>query len=171
MERKQSRVKYIGVHIDKDLTWKTHVNHLRQTCLARLAMIRPAGHHLPCHTRKLLYQTFVLPNPDYCSVVWNSCGVMLSNKVEQIQNYALRLILRKPPRTSSAELRVALGWTTLKTRRNNAMLCQVHRWSRKEAPSYLACKFLTNSNLNYSTTRGANKIHLNRPNTNFYQST
>ena len=96
-------------------------------------MIRPAGHHLPCHTRKLLYQTFVLPNLDYCSVVWNSCGVMLSNKLEQIQNYALRLILRKPPRTSSAELRVALGWTTLKTRRNNAILCQVHRCLRKEA--------------------------------------
>ena len=49
------------------------------------------------------------------------------------------------------------------------MLCQFHRCLRKKAPSYLTCKFLTNSYLNYSTTRGANKIHLN--NTNFYRST
>ena len=42
---KQCSVRYLGVHIDKDLTWKVHVNYLRQTCLARLAMIRWAGHH------------------------------------------------------------------------------------------------------------------------------
>ena len=38
----------------------------------------------------------------------------------------------------------------------------------EEAPSYF-----TNSELNYwySTTKGANKIHLNRLNTNLYQST
>ena len=41
----------------------------------------------------------------------------------------------------------------------------------ERSSNYLTCKFLTNSNLNYSTTRGANKIHLNRPNTNFYRST
>ena len=134
-------------------------------------MIRRAGHHLPCHVRKLLYQSFVLPNLDYCSVVWNSCGVVLSSKIERIQNYALRLIFHKPPRTSNVPLREILGWTTLKTRRYIALLCQVHRCLRKEAPSYLTCKFLTNSYLNYSTTRGAKKIPLNRPNTNFYRST
>ena len=46
--KKQYSVRYLGAHIDKDLTWKVHVNHLQLTCLARLAMIRQAGHHLPC---------------------------------------------------------------------------------------------------------------------------
>ena len=55
--KKQYSVRYLGVHIDKDLTWKVHVNHLRRTCLARLAMIRRAGHHLPCHVCKLLCPT------------------------------------------------------------------------------------------------------------------
>ena len=160
---KQSSIKYLGVLIDNDLAWKAHVNHLRQSCMARLAMIRRAGHHLPCHVRKLLYQSFVLPNLDYCSVVWNSCGVVLSNKIERIQNYALRIIFQKPPRRSSAELREAAGWTTLKTRRHNAMFCKVHRCLRSQGPRYLTRKFHTNSNLNYATTRGANKIHLLRP--------
>ena len=76
---------------------------------------------------------------------------------------------------SSADLWEILEWTTLKTRRHIALLwryitllCQVHRCLRKKAPSYLTLKFLTNSNLIYFTT---NKIHLNRPNTNFYRST
>ena len=134
----------------------------RRTCLARLAMIRQAGHHLSCHIRKLLYQSFVLPNLDYCSVVWNSCGVVLSSKIERIQNYALRLIFYKPPRTSSVPLREILGWTSFKTRRHIALLCQVHWCLRKEAPSYLTSKFLTNSYLNYSTTRGGQKNLLKR---------
>ena len=103
--------------------------------------------------------------------MWNSCGVVLSNKIERIQNYALRIIFQKPPRRSSAELREAAGWTTLKTRRHNAMFCKVHRCLRSQGPSYLTRKFHTNSNLNYATIRGANKIHLLRPNTNFYRST
>ena len=73
-----------AVHIDKDLTWKTHVNHLWQTYLAVLAMIKHAGHHLPCHVCKLLYQSFILSNLDYCSVVWNSCGEMLSKKYDRL---------------------------------------------------------------------------------------
>ena len=87
------------------------------------------------------------------------------------QNYALIMILQKPPHTSSEELRETLGWTTLKTRRHKAMLSQVHWCLKKETLSYLSCKFCTNSNLNYLTTRGANKIHLQWPNTNFYRST
>ena len=62
--------------------------------------------------RRLLYQAFVLPHVDYCSIVWNHCGVMLRDRVERIQKYALRIIHGKPPRASSEPLLRALGWTS-----------------------------------------------------------
>ena len=77
--QKQDCVKYLGVSIDKDLSWKTHIEQIRAQCMAKLAAIRQAGSYLPCHVRKLLYQSFVLPHLDYCSVVWNSCGTILSD--------------------------------------------------------------------------------------------
>ena len=77
--QKQDCVKYLGVSIDKDLSWKTHIEQIRAQCMAKLAAIRRAGSYLPCHVRKLLYQSFVLPHLDYCSVVWNSCGTILSD--------------------------------------------------------------------------------------------
>ena len=95
----------------------------------------------------------------YCSVVWNNCGATLTGHVERIQNYALRVILRKPPLTSSELLQRTLGWTTLKARRHNAMLCQVHRCCTNQAPPYLCAKFSPNSNLNYIRTRGSNKLY------------
>ena len=139
--------------------------------MAKLAAIRRARSYLPCHVRKLLYQSFVLPHLNYCSIVWNSCGTTMSDRVERVQNYALRIILRKPPRTSSEALRQTLCWTTLKRRRHNATVCQVHRCVNKQAPSYLNSKFMTNSTLNYACTRGSNKLHLERLNTNFYRTT
>ena len=160
MLQKQDCVKYLGVSIDKDLSWKTHIEQIRAQCMAKLAAIRRAGSYLPCHVRKFLYQSFVLPHLDYCSVVWNSCSTTLSDRVERVQNYVLRIILRKPPRTSSEALRQTLCWTTLKRRRHNATVCQVHRCVNKEGPSYLNSKFVTNSTLNCACTRGFNKLHL-----------
>ena len=59
------------------------------------------------------------------------------------------ILLRKPTLTSRELLRWTLGWTTLKARRHNAMLCQVHRCCTNQAPPYLCSKFAPNSNLNY----------------------
>ena len=38
---------------------------------------------------------FVLPHLDYCSIIWHTCGVTLTNRIEWVQNYALRMILQK----------------------------------------------------------------------------
>ena len=66
------------------------------------------------------------------------------------------MILCKPPLTSSELLRQILGWTTLKARWHNAMLCQVHRCCTNQAPPYLCLKFAPNSDWNYIRTRGSN---------------
>ena len=166
----QEKVKYLGVIVDNKLNWKPHIQNLRRKCLAGLAFLRRYGTHLPVNSRKLLYQSFILSQLDYCSVVYDCCSKTLSDKVERIQNYAMRIILSKPPRTSSEPLRKQLGLTTLKIRRQNATLLQVHRCLHRCAPLYLNNKFMTNSSFGYSSTRGANKLHLNRPNSNYYRN-
>ena len=154
---KQESLIYLGVQIDKDLSWHLHIDSVRQKCLAKLALIRRAGHYLPCSIRKLLYLSLVLPHLDYCFVVWHACGTTLSDRVERIQNYAMRMILRKPPRTRSHPLCQMLGWTTLHHRRHLAMFGQVRRCLMYKAPAFWATKFTTNVayNANYPSTRSS----------------
>ena len=136
----------------------------------KLAAIRRAGNYLPSRVRKLLYQTFVLPHLDYCSAVWHSFGVTLSQKIECVQNYATRLILQKPHRTSSEPLRQLLQLQTLSHRRANNVLSQVCRCLSNKATAYLSGKFVRNNTLPwYNATRGAAKLHLRRPKTEFYR--
>ena len=90
----QSSVKYWVFVIDKELTWKAHINHLQWYSMAKMALIRRAGHHLPCQVRELLYQISVLLNLDYCSVIWNSGGSVLSNKLGRQYKTALKWSFR-----------------------------------------------------------------------------
>ena len=167
---RQDSVKYLGGEIDRGLCWKQHIEMVRQKCFARLASIRRAGRYLPWQTRRMLYQSLVLPHLDYCAVAWHTSGAVLSDRIERVQNYAMRMIFRQPPRTNSESLRQALGWSSLKRRRHYAMLYQVHRSVHNCAPSYLVSKFTKNSALGYLVTRGADNIHLKRPHSNFIEN-
>ena len=80
------------------------------------------------------------------------------------------LDLTKPPRTSSDSLRQVLGWTTLKARRHNAMLSQVHHCVKGQAPNCLSSKFTLNSSFGYNGTHGANKLYLKQPQTQYYHT-
>ena len=52
--------------------------------------------YLPSQVTQMLYMSFIIPHLDYCSVVWHNCGTVLTSRVEQIQSYALRVILENP---------------------------------------------------------------------------
>ena len=100
-----SSIQYLGVEIDSELDWKRHIDGVCRKYLAKLSAIRRASAYLPSHVRKMHYQAFVIPHLDYCSVVWHSCGATLTQKIERVQNYALRMILNKPHRTGSEPLK------------------------------------------------------------------
>lgn len=38
---------YLGMKLDKDLSWKVHIKNMHRQCSAKLAIIRRACHHLP----------------------------------------------------------------------------------------------------------------------------
>ena len=131
---KQESVKYFGMEVNYNLSWE-------KQAMKVMAAIRRASAYLPL---LLLYNALVLPHLHYCSVVWHSCSKTISDKVERVQNYAMRVILQRPPRSSSEALRNVLGWATLH-RCEFTMLLQVRRCLRKEAPAYLCDKFVTYS--------------------------
>ena len=77
-------------------------------------------------TKKRVYNALVLPHLDYCCVVWQECGKVLQQKLERIQNYGMRLVCAKPPRTLSEDFRKGLRWTSLVERREIFRLTHIH---------------------------------------------
>ena len=85
-------------------------------CFTGLAKLRGLQDVLPPKTKKQIYSTLVQPHLDYCSVIWQVCLRELRRSLERVQNYGMSLILSKPPRTPSEQLREELGWKTLEER-------------------------------------------------------
>lgn len=95
------------------------------TGLAKLRRLRDV---LPPKTKKQIYNGLVQPHLNYCLVAWQECLRELRRSLERVQNYGMRLILSKSPRTPSERLREELGWKTLEKRRSRSRL-YLHHWT------------------------------------------
>ena len=79
------KVKYLGVWIDENLSWRDHIEALRKKCYGGLAKISRLRDSLPAVTKRRVYNALILPHLDYCCVVWQECGKMLQHKLERIR--------------------------------------------------------------------------------------
>ena len=110
----------------------------------------------------------MLPTLDYCCVVWQECGKLLQQRVERIQNYGMRLICSKPPRTPSESLRKELNWMPLTKRREIFRQVLIHRCFHNQAPTYLSKSFHRNEMYGPRVTRNSSKLHLASVNTGIW---
>ena len=166
---RSKKVKCLGV-VDDGLMWKEQVVNVRRKCFAGLAKLRGVKDILPSDTNRKIYNAIILPHLDYCCVVWQECSLELQRKIESIQNYGMRLILSKPARTPSDELRKAMRWAPLERRRKMFGLFLVHRCVTGKAPQCLGESLKTNSEVGNRRTRGLNNFFLPSINSEFFRS-
>ena len=83
----------------------------------------------------------------------------MSNSLQRVQNYAMRIVLKKPPRTSSEFYHGLVGWLTLFQYPCATLLWKGHRCFLYLAPAYLSSKFQTNQQFGYSFTRSKDNFH------------
>ena len=139
---------------------------MRKKCFAGLGKLKRWSGVLPSRTKKQIYNALVLPYLNYCSVVWQECSQCLRQKLERVQNYGMRIILSRPPRTPSGDLCEELNWTTLEARRNMNRLCLVYKCVWSQVPATLSSRFEANK----GRTKGSMRLYQRGANTNFFKN-
>ena len=137
---------------------------MKGECFTGLAKLRKLGDVLPPKTKKQIYSGLVQHHLDYSLVIWQECSRELRRSLERVQNYCMRLILSKPPRAPSEQLREELGWKTLEKRQSRSRLYLVHKYVTGQAPASLCWRVKVNTR----NTRGGLKLTLPRPTTDFF---
>ena len=69
------------------------------------------------HTAIKIYKGLIEPHFDYCRAVWDDLTQQLSEKLQKLQNRAIRVITKSSYYTSSRFLLNSLGWDNLSVRR------------------------------------------------------
>ena len=64
--------KFLGLHINEELTWKYHINYLTMKVAKMTGIMAKARHFLPLKTLLTLYNAMIHPYLTYCNIIWAS---------------------------------------------------------------------------------------------------
>ena len=116
-------IKYLGININKDLTWSNHIHHLTAKANRILGLLRYTLYDAPLGVRLVAYTTLCRPLLEYASPAWDPHIKSLVYDLESVQNRAVRFICRLRGReVSVTSARNQLGLNTLANRRKEARL-------------------------------------------------
>lgn len=104
--------KYLGIYMDKKLNWQTHINKTAEKAKNRLNILkRLAGSKWGCSRTVLrnTYKTYIRPVLTYGSEALVTAAATNINKLEIVQNQALRIITGGVKSTPLVSMRILTG--------------------------------------------------------------
>ena len=160
-------VKYLGVTIDRQLSWRKHVDGIQKKCFSMLGLLFRVRRALPTELTKRLYLALVQPHLVYCAVVWAECSQVDARKLDSVQRRGMRMILDEKWDCSSAAMRSRLGWMTPVNRRRMMRMIVLRRCLSGRCPTYLRNLLRTNEDLGRRSTRRNKNLYLPVPKSNW----
>ena len=133
---------FLGVKLDKHLTWKPHIEDLEARGIRRLALMRKLSGTTWGATSSILktvYTGTVRPVLEYGSTAWNTAAKTHKAKLDKVQNLGLRSILGALKSTPIAEMERTAAIQPLETRRQGKVLTQGEKMKRLQSHP-LHCK-------------------------------
>ena len=157
--------KYLGVHIDKTLDWKKHIQEVSKKISRSLGMIKYAKRFLPFESLKNLDTGLVDPHFRYCCAVWGVCGLTEIQQLQKLQNRAARIITGSNYDAPSKPLIKGLGWKTIEDLIQYESQLIVFKFRNGLAPQYLSDMFVANSaDSRYNLRNNATDLRLPKKN-------
>lgn len=116
-------IKYLGLIIDKHLTWKQHISHIITKIVPCIGILRKLSYFIPKNVLFLIYYSLIHSQIQYLCCIWGNANKTNLNPIQVLQNRALKFIHGLPIRHSTFDLYVDSGILPVKGI-YNAQMCQ-----------------------------------------------
>ena len=97
-------VKYLGIMIDSDLSWKNHIDFICHKISKSIGIIAKLRHYIPRHLLLSIYHTLITPYLTYGISAWGYCAKTHLNRLLILQKRVLRLIFFRRAREHAIPL-------------------------------------------------------------------
>ena len=87
-----SEEKLLGVVIDKNLNFDSHLSKLCNKVSQKVSALARVSNLLPFHRKRILLKTFIESQFSYCPLIWMFCSRRLNRRINHIHKRALRLV-------------------------------------------------------------------------------
>lgn len=85
-------VKYLGIHIDTDMKWKTHIEGISNILSRNIGIVKKSSYYLDKKHLLLLYNALCLPYINYCCLIWGHSAPTILNRLFLLQKRVVRVI-------------------------------------------------------------------------------
>lgn len=133
-----SSVKCLGVHLDYDISFTTHVLKTAYSCFQTLRQIRSVRRSISSKLTVSLINALVLPRIDYCLSALHGIQDCKAKRLQSVLHASARLVFHSSRFDPITPLLRKLNWLPIKARIDYRLLLQVHKCLRGNAPTYLA---------------------------------
>ena len=121
-------VKLLGVNLDKNLNYDTHIKHICKNVGRHLNALKRLSPYISINHRMAIFCRFILCHFQFCSIVWHFCGVGNTKKMRFVygdytSDYDSLLCKSKMP--------------SLKLGRERNIAIQTYKIKNNLAPRYL----------------------------------
>jgi hypothetical protein len=92
---KEKSVKFLGINLDENLTWKYHITQVNKKVSSALFSIKQVKHVLPIECLKTLYYSLINSHFSYGILAWGNADKTTLKRFIMLQKSAIRVINRK----------------------------------------------------------------------------
>ena len=133
-----SKQKLLGIYIDENLSWSSHIDYLCSHITTKISLLRHLSEYVPVEILQKFYQGYILPFFDYGSVTWGSASASNIERLTKLQKRAARIILRTDFHTPSERMFKELGWSSVPNRIKYNKAVLTYRALNNLTPEYIS---------------------------------
>lgn len=149
--------KYLGVFIDNKLNFKPHIDYVCKKISKKLGVLARVGKHLTIWSRKVIYNTIVFPHFIYCGTILHLANQESLNRLQKLQNRAMRIVLKMDKYTSIGRMLGVLEWLNVRQLLEYQVLVFIKKIELKMVPEYLSDSLVRIRDVHNYNTRGNSK--------------
>ena len=144
----------LGICIDENLTFDEHVNNICLKASRQISALQRLTGLLDMPSRKAIYNSFIVSNFNYCPLVYYFTSRESINKMQKIQERALRFVL-KDSVSDYDTLLTKCGIDSFRISSLKSMAVEIYKILNDMSPEYLS--LFSKSSIPYSL-RDNNKL-------------
>ena len=134
--KSESHVKLLGVKIDCKLNFEKHISDICRKAACQLSALQRLEAFVGFEEKKVLINSFIYSNFNYCPLVWHFSTSNSLNKVEKVQERALRFLYNDYNISYDKLLKYARK-TTMVVGRLRTLCVEIYKTLNDLCPSYM----------------------------------
>ena len=155
--------KFLGLHIDELLSWKSHIAHINKKISHAIFVIKQVKNCLQIDCLKTLYYAIVHPHLTYGILAWGNANPSVLHKTKTLQKHAIRTIHRAQYNSHTEPLFKNSGILRVSDLYESEVTLFMHDYIHHKLPSSFDNTFKHNYEIQEShQTRQSNLLFIER---------